>query len=147
MVIFNTTSAEIKTKLADIVILKMIIILHQLKIAQLCFKIGQTLPIIPYRTDISGIRPENLENAQDFKTVRNDVAKLIRDDKNPKIVVGHSIENDISTLFLQLQIPYKLRRDTSELFPIDGKTPSLKSLAEKYLNKENFQVKNSISNT
>ena len=100
----------------------------------------------PYRTDISGIRPENLENAQDFKTVRNDVAKLIRDDKNPKIVVGHSIENDISTLFLQVQIPYKMRRDTSELFPIVGKTPSLKSLAEKYLNKENFQVKNSISN-
>ena len=124
----------------------MTIILHQLKITQLCFKIGQTLPIIPYRTDISGIRPENLENAQDFKTVRNDVAKLIRDDKNPKIVVGHSIENDISTLFLQVQIPYKMRRDTSELFPIVGKTPSLKNLAEKYLNKENFQVKNSNSN-
>ena len=120
--------------------------LNQLKIAQLCSEIGRTLPIIPYRTDISGIRPENLENAQDFKTVRNEVAKLIRDDKNPKVVVGHSIENDISTLFLHVQIPYKLRRDTSELFPIDGKTPSLKSLAEKYLNIENFQVKNSTSN-
>ena len=122
----------------------MTIILHQLKIAQLCSKNGRTSPIIPYRTDISGIRPENLENAQDFKTVRNEVAKLIRDDKNPKIVVGHSIENDISTLFLQIQIPYKMRRDTSELFPIDGKTPGLKSLAEKYLGKENFQVKDHL---
>ena len=37
-----------------------------------------------------------------------------------------------------------MRRDTSELFPIDGKTPSLKSLAEKYLDKENFQVKNNL---
>ena len=122
----------------------MTIILHQLNIPQLCSKNGRTLPIILYRTDISGIRPENLENAQDFKTVRNEVAKLIRDDKNPKIVVGHSIENDIGTLFLHVQIPYKMRRDTSELFPIDGKTPSLKSLAEKYLGKENFQVKNKL---
>ena len=98
--------------------------------------------MVPYRTDISGIRPKDLENAQNFKTVKNEVAKLIRD----KIVLGHSIENDISTLFLQLQTPYKMRRDTSELFLIDGKTPSLKSLAKEYLGKENFQVKNTISN-
>ena len=42
VVIFNLTSAEIKTKSADIV-LKMTIILKELRIAQLCPKNGWTL--------------------------------------------------------------------------------------------------------
>ena len=42
VVIFNNTSAEIKTKSAD-VLLKMTTILKELRIAQLCFKNEQSL--------------------------------------------------------------------------------------------------------
>ena len=42
MIIFNNTSAEIKTKSAD-VLLNMITILKELRIAQLCLKNEQTL--------------------------------------------------------------------------------------------------------
>ena len=43
VIIFNNTSAEIKTKSAD-VLLKMITILKELRIAQLCSKNERTLP-------------------------------------------------------------------------------------------------------
>ena len=42
MIIYNNTSAEIKTKSAD-VLLNMITILKELRIAQLCFKNERTL--------------------------------------------------------------------------------------------------------
>ena len=45
VVIFNTTLAEIKTKSAD-VILKMTIILKEMRIAQLCSKSERTLVFV-----------------------------------------------------------------------------------------------------
>ena len=49
-----------------------------------------------FRTELSGIRPENLENADDFEKVQGEVAEIIRD----KIVVGQSIGYDMNYLFL-----------------------------------------------
>ena len=95
------------------------------------FLVGKNL----FRTELSGIRPENLENAEDFKKVQGEVAEIIKD----KIVVGHSIDKDMEALFL----PHKaeLLRDTSELFyKTDGKKYSLKELAKNELG-ISFQVR------
>ena len=73
---------------------------------------------------MSGIRPENLENAEDFKKVQGEVAEIIKD----KIVVGQSIGYDMNYLFLHHRA--EMLRDTSELFyKTDGKKYSLKELA------------------
>ena len=55
-----------------------------------------TQEVTEYRTELSGIRPENLENAEDFEKVQGEVAKIIKD----KIVVGQSIGCDMKYLFL-----------------------------------------------
>ena len=99
------------------------------------FSIFSYLKIIClFRTAISGIRPENLENAEDFEKVQSEVAEIIKD----KIVVGQSIEKDMKALFL----PHKaeLLRDTSEIHKTVGKTFSLKELAANELGIL-FQVK------
>ena len=76
-----------------------------------------------FRTELSGIRPENLENADDFEKVQGEVAEIIRD----KIVVGQSIGYDMNYLFLHHRP--ELLRDTSEIHKTIGKTFSLKELA------------------
>ena len=76
-----------------------------------------------FRTELSGIRPENLENADDFEKVQGEVAEIIRD----KIVVGQSIGYDMNYLFLHHRA--ELLRDTSEIHKTIGKTFSLKELA------------------
>ena len=89
-----------------------------------------------FRTKLSGIRQENLENAEDFEKVQGEVAEIIKD----KIVVGQYINGyDMKYLFL----PHKaeLLRDTSELFfKTDGKKYSLKELAKNELG-ISFQVR------
>ena len=64
-----------------------------------------------------------MENAEDFKKVRGEVAKIIKD----KIVVGQSIGYDMQYLFLRHRA--ELLRDTSEIHKTDRKTFSLKELA------------------
>ena len=64
-----------------------------------------------------------MENAEDFKKVRGEVAEIIKD----KIVVGQSIGYDMKYLFLHH--PAELLRDTSEIHKTDRKTFSLKELA------------------
>lgn len=49
-----------------------------------------------YRTSVSGVRKEDLLNAEEFSTVQKEVSELIKG----RILVGHSLKNDLSVLFL-----------------------------------------------
>jgi RNA exonuclease 4 len=85
-------------------------------------------PVINYRTFVSGIRPGDMEKGEDFDKVQKDVASLLKG----KILVGHSLKNDLAVLLLTH--PRHAIRDTSKYFRENGKmTPSLKLLAQKYL--------------
>lgn len=88
-----------------------------------------TEEVTDYRTEVSGIRPENLVNADDFKTVQKEVYDIIR----TRILVGHSINHDLKVLFLSQ--PKHMIRDTSVYFRrfFNNRTPSLKKLTEVYL--------------
>lgn len=84
--------------------------------------------VTDYRTAVSGIRPENLKNGEDFKVVQAEVYNIIKD----RILVGHSIKHDLNVLYLSH--PKHLIRDTSIYFKRYLKRlPSLKYLAENYL--------------
>lgn len=64
-----------------------------------------------YRTDVSGVRKEDLLNGEEFITVQKEVSDLIKG----KILVGHSLKNDLSVLFLSH--PKRNIRDTSRYKP------------------------------
>lgn len=49
-----------------------------------------------YRTSVSGVRKEDLLNGEEFSTVQKEVSDLIKG----RILVGHSLKNDLSVLFL-----------------------------------------------
>ncbi|XP_045456158.1 RNA exonuclease 4-like [Melitaea cinxia] len=87
--------------------------------------------VVDYRTSISGIRKEDLINGEDFATVQKEVSELLKG----KILVGHSLKNDLSVLFLSH--PKNNIRDTSRYKPFrtitKGSTPSLKRLAKEIL--------------
>lgn len=87
-----------------------------------------TEPILDYRTRFSGIRPKDLENASEFKIVQQEVADII----TGRILVGHSLKNDLGVLFLSH--PRNAIRDTSKFkrFRV-GPIPALKNLAKKFL--------------
>lgn len=90
-----------------------------------------TDPVTDYRTQFSGIRPSDLENATDFHTVQSEVATMIKD----RILVGHSLKNDLDVLMLKH--PYRLIRDTSRFSKFQSsnkRTQSLKAITEKFLN-------------
>lgn len=84
--------------------------------------------IIDYLTDISGVRKEDMQHGKDFKIVQREVYELIKG----KILVGHSIHNDLKAL--RLSHPRKYTRDTSKYRPFkdmnNGRTPALKTLAK-----------------
>lgn len=67
--------------------------------------------VVDYRTSISGIRKEDLMNGEEFTTVQKEVSELIKG----KILVGHSLKNDLSVLFLSH--PKRNIRDTSRYKP------------------------------
>ena len=88
--------------------------------------------VTDYVTEVSGVRPQDLENAPNFSEVRAKVAEIIKD----CILVGHGLHHDLGVLYLHH--PFKLKRDTSLYKPFraacnKGHTPGLKALAEKYL--------------
>ncbi|XP_032528421.1 uncharacterized protein LOC116778506 [Danaus plexippus] len=87
--------------------------------------------VVDYRTKVSGIRKEDLLNGEEFATVQKEVSELIKG----KILVGHSLKNDLSVLFLSH--PKRNIRDTSRYKPFrkitKGSTPSLKRLAKEIL--------------
>ncbi|XP_034936105.1 RNA exonuclease 4 [Chelonus insularis] len=84
-----------------------------------------------YRTAVSGIRPHNVQNGEEFEVVQGEVANILKG----RILVGHALKQDLSVLFLSH--PKKLQRDTSRysLFRrvSKGNTPSLKKLAAELL--------------
>lgn len=86
-------------------------------------------PVVDYRTEFSGIRPEDIADAWDFKTVQSEVAKILQG----KILVGHGLQNDLRALFLQH--PRSRIRDTARFKPFKtmfrGHTPKLKMLTKR----------------
>ncbi|RWS07847.1 RNA exonuclease 4-like protein [Dinothrombium tinctorium] len=88
-----------------------------------------TEKVTDYRTKVSGIRPRDIQDGQDFKVVQKEVYDIIKG----RILVGHAITHDLKVLFLDH--PKKLIRDTSKYFRYvsGGKTPSLKRLSEQLL--------------
>ncbi|XP_076245748.1 RNA exonuclease 4 isoform X2 [Calliopsis andreniformis] len=91
-------------------------------------------PVQDYRTKISGIRPHNLENGEEFETVQKEVAEILKG----RILVGHALKHDLDVLFLSH--PRKHLRDTSRFKTFRqlsrGNTPSLKKLAYELLGRE-----------
>ncbi|XP_054155095.1 RNA exonuclease 4-like [Oppia nitens] len=85
--------------------------------------------ITDYRTAFSGIRPSDLVNAEDFKTVQKQVFDIL----NNRIVVGHAIHNDFKALLLSH--PKSKIRDTSRYFKklLGGRNPALKRLSDSVL--------------
>ncbi|XP_009870946.1 PREDICTED: RNA exonuclease 4, partial [Apaloderma vittatum] len=91
-----------------------------------------TEEVTDYRTAVSGIRPENINKGEDFKTVQKEVAEIL----NGRILVGHALRNDLKVLFLDH--PQKKMRDTQRYKPfrqrVKNARPSLKLLCERLLN-------------
>jgi len=90
--------------------------------------------VVDYRTAVSGIRPEDLRNAEDFKNVQKEVADILKG----RILVGHALKHDLDVLYLSH--PRRSWRDTSRYEPFrrisKGMTPSLKKLAQELLGRE-----------
>ncbi|XP_064544880.1 uncharacterized protein LOC135432915 [Drosophila montana] len=92
-------------------------------------------PVTDYRTSVSGIRPHDIENAEDFKDVQDEVVKLL----HGKVLVGHGLRNDLAVL--SIKHPVAQIRDTSRYKPLcklvsNGHTPSLKRLTLAVLGQE-----------
>lgn len=56
-----------------------------------------TEPVTDYRTAVSGIRPENLKQGEEFEVVKKEVAAMLKG----RILVGHALRNDLKVLFLE----------------------------------------------
>lgn len=93
--------------------------------------IKPTEPVTDYRTAVSGIRPENLKQGEEFEVVKKEVAEMLKG----RILVGHALHNDLKVLFLDH--PKKKIRDTQKFKPfrrrVKSGRPSLKRLSEKIL--------------
>ncbi|XP_076469750.1 RNA exonuclease 4-like [Babylonia areolata] len=87
--------------------------------------------VTDFRTHVSGVRPENLRDAEDFLVVQKKVSELLKG----KVLVGHALHNDLKVLFLDH--PRRQIRDTSRYKPFrqlfGGRNPSLKKLTAKVL--------------
>jgi RNA exonuclease 4 len=68
-----------------------------------------TLPVMDYRTHVSGIRAEDLKLGRDFAEVREDVSTFLKN----RILVGHWLKSDLKCL--QLHHPRSDVRDTALL--------------------------------
>ena len=93
-----------------------------------------TEEVTDYRTEITGITPEKIENGECFEDVRAKVLQVIKN----CVLVGHAIQNDLEVL--KLDHPKHKIRDTQQ-FPefqecLQRKNPSLKDLVRIYLRKE-----------
>ncbi|GLV42955.1 Adenylate kinase 3 [Carabus blaptoides fortunei] len=63
--------------------------------------------VVDYRTAVSGVRPHDMENGQEFRQVQETVYSIIKG----KLLIGHALRNDLKVLFLSH--PKKYIRDTS----------------------------------
>lgn len=88
--------------------------------------------VTDYRTAVSGIRPQDIKNGEEFKVVQKEVSEILKG----RILVGHAVHNDLKILFLDH--PKKATRDTQKYKPFKQKVksgrPSLKLLCEQILN-------------
>ncbi|XP_056432786.1 RNA exonuclease 4 [Gadus chalcogrammus] len=91
-----------------------------------------TEEVTDYRTAFSGIRPEDIKDGEDMKTVQKEVGEIMEG----RILVGHAIHNDLKVLFLDH--PKKKIRDTQKYKPfrvrVKSSRPSLKVLSREVLN-------------
>ncbi|TRZ12629.1 hypothetical protein HGM15179_014483 [Zosterops borbonicus] len=91
-----------------------------------------TEKVTDYRTAVSGIRPQNINTGEEFKTVQKEVAEILKG----RILVGHALQNDLKVLLLDH--PQKKMRDTQRYKPfkqrVKSSRPSLKLLCERLLN-------------
>ncbi|KAF3952788.1 hypothetical protein ACB098_06G074000 [Castanea mollissima] len=85
--------------------------------------------VVDFRTEISGIRPQDLRKAKDFQVVQKTVAEIMKG----RILVGHALHNDLKVLLLSH--PKKDLRDTSEYQPFlkEGGRRALRYLAAEFL--------------
>lgn len=92
--------------------------------------VAQIEPVEDYRTEISGVRPQDLKNAPSLKKVQQEVFKILKD----KIVVGHQLTSDFKALLLDH--PQLYVRDTARYRALQkspGKPHSLRQLAAEVL--------------
>ncbi|KAG7239061.1 hypothetical protein INR49_030221 [Caranx melampygus] len=91
-----------------------------------------TEKVTDYRTAVSGIRPEDIKDGEDIKTVQREVAEILQG----RIVVGHAIHNDLKILLLDH--PKKKIRDTQKYKPfkkaVKSGRPALRVLCREILN-------------
>ncbi|XP_027725506.1 RNA exonuclease 4 [Vombatus ursinus] len=90
-----------------------------------------TEKVTDYRTDVSGIRPEDIRHGEEYQIVQKEVSELLKG----RILVGHALHNDLKILLLDH--PKKKIRDTQKYKPfrtqVKSGRPSLKLLSEKIL--------------
>lgn len=67
--------------------------------------------VVDYRTPVSGVRREDLLNAEPFDAIQKEVAEILKG----RYLVGHALRNDLDVLFLSH--PYSKIRDTSKYKP------------------------------
>lgn len=91
-------------------------------------------PVQDYRTKVSGIRPHDLENGEEFEVVQKEVAEILKG----RTLIGHALKHDLDVLYLSH--PRKHLRDTSRFKTFRqlsrGNTPSLKKLSLELLGRE-----------
>ncbi len=90
-----------------------------------------TEKVTDYRTAVSGVRPSDVAHGEEFKKVQKEVSDILLG----RILVGHSLNNDLKVLFLDH--PRRSIRDTAKYKPFraafGGRTPSLKNLTARML--------------
>ncbi|CAL9734726.1 RNA exonuclease 4 [Monosporozyma servazzii] len=88
--------------------------------------------VVDWRTHVSGIKPEHMRNAIQFKQAQKKCADIIKG----RILVGHALKHDLDALLLSH--PRGMIRDTARHLPFrqkyaKGKSPSLKKLTKEVL--------------
>ena len=87
--------------------------------------------VTDYRTKVSGIRPQDIKDGEDFKEVQKEISDMLKG----RILVGHSVHHDLKVLHIYR--PKEMIRDTSsyKTFRVSfgNRTPSLKNLTAKML--------------
>ncbi|XP_050523460.1 RNA exonuclease 4-like [Daktulosphaira vitifoliae] len=90
-----------------------------------------TEKVTDFRTAVSGVRPEDIENGELFIKVKKDVSQILKG----KLLVGHALEHDLRVL--KISHPKHMIRDTSTYWQFkqltEGRTPGLKRLTLHFL--------------
>lgn len=90
--------------------------------------------VTDWRTWVSGVAPHHMNQAVSFEEAQKQACDIIEG----KILVGHAVQNDLRSLLISH--PRHKIRDTSRFSVFrklsKGKPPSLKRLAQEYLNME-----------